>query len=145
MYDEPRYRRPVGVHEGTYHEHLARHTCEAVEAAAGGAAARRAFADNLFARAVDERNLRCAWDHLSRNGGRVPGPDRMRYDDLDDREVWSHLRAVRDLLKAGQYRRGPVRRVRIPKASGTGTRTLTLAFMRARDLSWAQPVRAGPM
>jgi retron-type reverse transcriptase/ribonuclease HI len=70
-----------------------------------------------------------AWDRLARKGGKAPGPNGRRYEDLDDNEVWDLISAISALMKEGKYVPGPVRRTKIPKDRSDpsrGTRTLTL-------------------
>ncbi len=78
------------------------------------------------------RNLRSAWDTLSQGGGHAPGPNGNTYSDFSNQEVWELLRATRRHIKAGTYRRGPEKKVSIPKSSGRGTRTLHLTDIEDR-------------
>lgn len=76
---------------------------------------------------ADTRTLRVAFDYLARKGGRAPGPDGMRYDDLHTSEVWKWLRdEFRAPIRDGSYRPGPERVVRRPKEPGPGYRELRL-------------------
>lgn len=75
---------------------------------------------------ADTRTLRQARDYLARRGGRAPGPDGVRYRDLNDRETWQWMRFCRAALRSGAYQPGPERVVHVPKASGSGTRPLVL-------------------
>jgi retron-type reverse transcriptase len=81
---------------------------------------------HLFARAIDTRNLRVAWDYLAASGGQAPGPDGWSYADLDHHETWALLRQLHRALEGGSYGPGPERRIQIPKTSGRGHRTLRL-------------------
>src|SRR5437899_2915315 len=119
-------RMPAEFHEGTRRDFLRRHARESAEAARAGKRERTEFASCLFRRAADPRNLRRAIDHLAACGGKAPGPDGLRLDDLDDSERWELARALGTAMRASTHRPGPERSVRIPKASGRGTRTLRI-------------------
>jgi RNA-directed DNA polymerase len=86
---------------------------------------------------ADPRNLFLAYETLSRQGGRAPGPDGLRYHDLAKSEVWSWARAAGEAILDGGYRPGPERQVQIPKSSGKGTRTLKLVSILDRAVSRA--------
>jgi group II intron reverse transcriptase/maturase len=106
---------------------LVRHEREAACAArANDVATREQFLARLLARTTDTRNLRCAWDYLSLNGGQAPGVDRMRFDDLDGQDVWTWARTVGKAIRDGTYRPAADLPVSIPKGSGRGTRTLSI-------------------
>ena len=87
---------------------------------------RQAFLAVLFARTVDTRNLRLAWDHLARGDGQAPGLDGLRYDDLDGHEVWSLIRTISKAITDDTYRTNKDRKVKIPKSSGKGYRVLSI-------------------
>jgi len=124
-----RYRdRPEAVdyHRGTHGEFLRRHEQwveDAVQTGPDKVAAVRPF---LLKRVADARSLRCAWDKLRRKGGQAPGPNGHRYEDLDESEVWSLLRALGKAIRDATYRPGPERECKIPKRSGQGYRTLRI-------------------
>src|SRR5260370_15832407 len=100
MYDPPRRRRghgvvgararlvPADAHVGTPADFLRRHEAEAAKVAGASNTVRTQFASRLLQRTVDPRNLKCAWAHLAAGDGQSPGIDAMRYDDLDEDEVW---------------------------------------------------------
>jgi RNA-directed DNA polymerase len=113
-------------HSGSRKDFLRRHATEAAEAARSSYAVQREFAAVLFLRTADLRNLRLAWDYLFRNGGQAPGLDGLHYHDLSEPEVWNLLHTVREALLNDVYRVAPERHVQVPKASGNGTRTLTI-------------------
>jgi retron-type reverse transcriptase len=117
---------PAGLHEGARRDFLRRHELEAAAVAQGTAAARKAFLATLLPRAADSRNLRLAWDHLAADGGQAPGLDGLRCDHLEDHEVWGLVRTLGRAILDGTYRPAPDRKVQIPKASGKGTRTLSI-------------------
>jgi retron-type reverse transcriptase len=98
---------------------------EAAAAARGTARTRRDFVARLLPRTADTRNLRLAWDHLAAEGGQAPGLDGLRFDQLEEYEVWRLVRTLGVALKDDTYRPGPDRKVAIPKG-GTGTRTLSI-------------------
>ena len=72
---ESRARRvPAESHVGSCREFLRRHGAESAEAARGDKDARAQLFARLLPRAADPRNLRCAIDHLAREGARRRGP-----------------------------------------------------------------------
>jgi RNA-directed DNA polymerase len=117
---------PADPHRGTRRDFLRRHEAEAVAAARGTARAKKAFARKLLPRAADSRNLRTAWGYLAAEGGQAPGLDGLRFDDLEEHETWRLVRSISKAIKDDTYRPGPDRKVPIPKAGGTGTRTLSI-------------------
>jgi RNA-directed DNA polymerase len=117
---------PADPHRGTRRDFLRRHEAEAVAAARGTATAKKAFAAKLLPRAADSRNLRTAWGYLAAEGGQAPGPDGLRFDELEDHEVWRLVRSISKAILDDTYRPGPDRKVPIPKAGGTGTRVLSI-------------------
>ena len=114
------------AHRGTYRDHLRRHEVESADAARKTWKEQGEFSGCLFRRASDERNLRCAIEHLDAHGGPAPGPDGQRLADLDDRDRWELARAIRDQVRSGRYRPGPHREVRISKGPGRGDRVLQI-------------------
>ena len=123
---------PADPHQGTRRDFLRRHEAEAVAAARGTARAKKAFARKLLPRAADSRNLRTAWGYLAAEGGQAPGIDGLRFDELEDHEVWRLVRALGKALKDDTYRPGPDRKVPIPKAGGAGTRVLSIPSVEDR-------------
>jgi retron-type reverse transcriptase len=117
---------PAGLHEGPRQDYLRRHEREATEAIRGSSQEKKNFLGRLLQRTADTRNLRLAWDYLASGDGQAPGLDRLRFHDLEEYEVWTLIRTLRKALLAGTYRPAPDRRVSIPKASGKGTRTLSI-------------------
>jgi hypothetical protein len=91
----------------------------------------------LLGRIADPRNLYLAYETLSRRGGQAPGPDGLRYRDLDKPEVFAWARAAGKAILEGSYRPGPERSVKVPKASGKGTRTIRLASVLDRAIGRA--------
>jgi RNA-directed DNA polymerase len=119
-------QQPADSHRGSYRDHLRRHELEAADAARGNKAAKQGFAGKLLPQTADTRNLRLAWDWIANNGGQAPGADGLRFDDLDEADVWPFLRALGKSILQGTYRTAPDRKKKIPKASGNGYRTLTI-------------------
>jgi RNA-directed DNA polymerase len=117
---------PADPHRGTRRDFLRRHEAEAIEAAHGTAKAKMAFARKLLPRAADSRNLRTAWGYLAAEGGQAPGIDGLRFDELEDHEVWRLVRSISKAILGDTYWPGPDRKVPIPKAGGAGTRTLSI-------------------
>jgi len=72
------------------------------------------------------RALRCAIDYLASKGGAAPGPNALKFEDLDHQERWELANVLGKALSSRTYRPGPDRKVEIPKNSGVGIRTLRL-------------------
>jgi retron-type reverse transcriptase len=119
-------RIPSDAHQGSYREYLRRHEMEAARAARGEKAAKRAFVNQLLSRTADSRNLRLAWNWIANNGGQALGADGLRFDDLDNADVWPFLRTVGKSILDETYRTTPDRKKKVPKTSGNGYRTLTI-------------------
>jgi len=139
MYNSPRrrggYKRladvharqlPAEAHKGSYRDFLRRHERESAIAARGTRRQRADFAKCLYRRAADSRNLRCAIDYLALEGGAAPGPNGLKFEDLDHQRRWELANVLGKALSTRTYRPGPDREVEIPKSSGKGTRTLRL-------------------
>lgn len=122
----PRAISRVARHDAPSAAFLRRYQSTAALAVQNGRAGIRRLWPHLLDQISDERNLRTAWDYLACYGGQAPGPNRNHYQDFADFEVWSLLRAMRDAIRSGAYRPGPVRRQQIPKTSGSGFRTLLI-------------------
>lgn len=82
----------------------------------------------LFKYICCDKNLRLAWDHLSKRAGQTPGPDGRRYSDFNESEIWQFLRQIRDSLKDGSYRPYPQdeKVCQKSKGPGRGTRPIVL-------------------
>jgi CRISPR-associated protein Cas1 len=117
----------VAAHEGSPADFLRRHELEATAATRRDGKAKEQFLATLLQRPAGPRNLRQAWDYLAIHGGQAPGPDGLRYDDLDDGEVWALLRCLERAILDDTYRPGPDRELEIPKVGKTGTRALRLS------------------
>jgi RNA-directed DNA polymerase len=117
---------PAESHVGTARDYLRRHERESAIAARGTRAERTAFAAGLLARVADPRNLKLALDHLASDGGNAAGPDGLRPADLSPASRWELARCLGKAIGSGTYRPGSDRDVRIPKASGTGDRIITI-------------------
>jgi retron-type reverse transcriptase len=154
MYYTPRWRGgnvasacarqvPVEAHVGSWRDYLRRHERDAAAATRADKQQQRRYAQQLLPRVADPRNLRAAWDYLARKGGQAPGLDHLRLDDLDDHEIWSWARTAREAILDGAYRPGPDRLVQIPKASGSGCRTISIpsVFDRVVQRAIAQMVQ----
>jgi len=115
---------PADLHEGSYRDFLRRHESESATAARKSRKDRDEFALCLFRRAADPRNIRCAIDHVAREGGTAPGPNGLRPTDLDRSERWDLARALSRAILERSYVPGPHREVDIPKGPGRGYRTL---------------------
>ena len=158
MYYRPCRRGDLGVagapvrqissdaHQGSYREYLRRHEMEAASAARGGKAAKRAFVNQLLSRTADTRNLRLAWNWIAHNGGQAPGADGLRFDDLDESDVWPFLRTVSKSILQETYRTTADRKKKIPKlkrklaaAKTDGDREKILHKIRAVSPFWNPP------
>jgi hypothetical protein len=115
----------AAAHVGSRRDFAARYENEARHAAADPRL-RSALLCDLLDLIGDTRNLRLAWDHVATCGGPEPGPDGLHCADLIEPEVWELLRALGRAVRDGTYRPGRTRCIDIPKASGRGTRRLTL-------------------
>lgn len=114
---------PVGSHYGSDQDYLRRHEVEATAAASGDQQQRDEFFAALPARTADPRNLRCAIDHLTRNGVKAPGPNGHRLESISSQDLWSLARTLGRAMTSG-YRCGSGRVVNVPKTSGVGTRSI---------------------
>lgn len=75
-------RIPTGAHVGNARDFLRRHRREARRAARGGRRQQRRFANRLFDRAADSRNIYLAIEHIARKPPRAPGPDGLRLEEV---------------------------------------------------------------
>jgi hypothetical protein len=130
-------RELADLHTGSARDFLRRHGREAAEAARSGKRARFDFAQLLFRRAADTRNLKLALDHLASEGGGAPGPDGVCPTDLGPAERWELGRALGDSIRRATYRPGPGRVVTIPKGNGRGHRTLIIQDLQDRAVQRA--------
>ena len=80
--------------------------------------------DSLFAQAVSIAAVTAAWERVRGNGG-TPGGDGMSLADFATAAP-PRLAALNWALTHKRYTPGPVRRLSVPKSSGTGRRTLTI-------------------
>lgn len=129
---------------GTRQEFLRAVRSEIGQAVQRGRSGLTEIAPWLFDWIGDTRNLRCAYDHLA-EGGPAAGPDNVTYDDLNNRDVWALARMLSKQLHQGHYRHGPVRDVPVPKSSGRGSRTISLANIQDRVVSRAIAQIIGPL
>ena len=127
----------AGVHAGANGAFLVRCVATVNDALRHGQGGLAAIAPQLFSWITDERNLRAAWNYLAAYGGQSPGPNGLRYADLSEYETWSLLRCLREAIRTDLYRPGPVRKIRIPKISGAGHRTIWLQNIEDRVVARA--------
>jgi group II intron reverse transcriptase/maturase len=113
------------IHEGTSEDFLRRYRCD-VELFMQDSGLRTQLMDRLLECTADSRNLYCAWQHQLHHGGRSAGVDGLHQRDLERLGVWEMIRVVSRAIKAGPYRPNHDNLVEVPKASGTGTRILTI-------------------
>lgn len=109
----------------SYREFLRKH-CDALDKARQDQVPLDQLSPSLLNQIADERNLRIAWDRAKSNGDKSPGPDGLRFRDVDPSEVWDFVKLAGHTILGGSYRPGGDRVVEIPKLSGNGSRTLTL-------------------
>ena len=108
--------RFVIKHRGPQGAFLERFEQTAADARAAGGKAYRKFCSDLPMYASDERNLIAALHHLTLYGGTSPGPDGKTMVELDRIAGWNLAREIRDRLRGGGYKRGPLRRCPIHKS-----------------------------
>jgi RNA-directed DNA polymerase len=105
----------------------------------------RRFGD-LFNLVYDPAFLIHAWERVrSNDGARTAGVDGLTVAQIETRVgVHAFLGQVRDLLKSGEYRPSPVRRVKIPKGGGKlrslGIATVTDRVVQAACKAVLEPV-----
>ena len=105
----------------------------------------RRFGD-LFNLVYDPAFLIHAWERVrSNDGARTAGVDGLTVAQIETRVgVHAFLGQVRDLLKSGEYRPSPVRRVKIPKGGGKlrslGIPTVTDRVVQAACKAVLEPV-----
>src|SRR5262249_2022867 len=114
----------VSRHRGDRYDFLARHRRQAKKVLKKGRAALKAIAPFLFNRVSDERALRVAWDHLEEHGGRAPGRNGLRFEDHDEHARWLVCRALRDVIRSGEYEPNEDRVVWVSKGPGRGERPI---------------------
>ena len=120
-------REPLAsYHTGVVTDFLRRHRFEAEVAAHADKQTRANFVGELFSRVADTRNLYAAFAHVRARGGDAPGVDGLRPSAVDAEGGWEMVRVIRATLFDGTYRPARLRRKRILKTSGTGTRTLSI-------------------
>ena len=122
-------------HEGTIRHLREVHQQEVLEYHAGRRSA-QILQSELFGRITDERNLYGAAQELAGKGS-AAGPDGITLEKLGEGDLWQYCRSLRDALREGSYQPGKIREVRIPKASGKGTRTLAIQNVGDRILGRA--------
>jgi len=86
-----------------------------------------------------------AWSRLERTGGTAPGPDGLRYSDVEPRDRFAFCRLAAKFIKNGQYAPGPERLVSIPKANGNGRRALSLMGVVDRVVHRGVAAVVGPL
>lgn len=121
---------PPGIHEGDAPAFLRRHRRECSGSDLRNRHVRRIIARKVIRRIADTRNLWLAALHLCRGGTKAAGPNGQRLTHLlrqNPRRVRNELRTLSQQVTEGTYVPGPVRKVKIPKASGKGTRTIEVA------------------
>jgi retron-type reverse transcriptase len=106
-------------------EYVARVTA-AARAATGDPVAVAAYLQCALGRIADTRMLIAAAEQVRADGGPAAGVDGTKPADVGWRETAELARLLREVLLGGRYRPAPARHVAIPKASGSGMRTLSI-------------------
>lgn len=94
--------------------------------------------------AISRANLFAAAHHIQRCGGPAPGPDGVVLQEFEEFELWHLVGELHDRLASDEYQPGPIRQVRIPKASG-GKRKLSLLSADDRVVQRALAQILGPI
>lgn len=115
-----RGRDPALFHAGGTDRLLRVHERHAAIAAAGNHAGLPPVGPFLLRRLADARTMMSACDDLLRRGGKAPGPNGRRLDEMDRAEQWSLCRQLARAVRDGTYRPGRGRRVQIPKEGKPG-------------------------
>jgi RNA-directed DNA polymerase len=82
---------------------------------------------------------------LDRHNGGAPGVDGQTFADIEAYGVERWLAELQEEVRTERYRPQPVRRVMIPKASGTGERPLGLPSIRDRVVQAAAKLVLEPI
>jgi len=122
------YRPPAAVdsHHGRYPDFLRRYQASVAAVATRAPLALGEFHRQIVDRIADPRNLRVAWDRLASVGGEAPGPNGIRFDDIDQSDIWPILHSLSDWILASRYVTGVPRKVKVPKSSGRGFREIAV-------------------
>lgn len=80
----------------------------------------------------DEKTIYAAFRHMQAEGSHAPGPDGLRYEDIESVDVWKWCRNHRDMIRAGEYARSTERVQKIRKGPGRGFRELTIQSVEDR-------------
>ena len=81
---------------------------------------------------ADPRMLFVAARTLMSRGPKAPGPNKLTLEVLSRDELWSLCHALGSALRAGTYRPGAERMVKVPKASGRGFRSIVISNVEDR-------------
>lgn len=124
------------------HRHSVDSFFEDYQRQAGIASARkltglREFTPYLLDFISDEKTIYAAFNHMQAKGSHAPGPDGLRYEDIESSDVWSWCRLHRDAIRAGQYARSTERVQKISKGPGRGFRELTIQSVEDRIIQRA--------
>lgn len=115
-------------HDGSHYDTYRRMQATLRLACDLGDAGVKKVAPHLVRFISDNRNLRVAWDHMCRCGGRSAGPDEQQLLTIPDQSIWPWLRKLRLDLSSERYRVSEDDEFvcRIPKGPGRGERFVTI-------------------
>lgn len=114
---------------GTFLEH---YRAIAKQAAANKLAGLREIAPSLLDLASDEKTLHAAFTRMKATGSHAPGPDGLRYEDIESIDIWKYFRGLRDEIRAGGYAPSDEHVHKISKGPGRGFRELTIQSVEDR-------------
>jgi retron-type reverse transcriptase len=136
----------VTKHRGRYGDYVDRYRRAARRALETGQDAAEEFCADLMLYVSDERLLKTALNAAKSHGGSAPGPDGVSLDDIDRERAWLLARRLRDRIRAGTYRRGPLRRCCVPKRPGSAEkRTIYVANVEDRVAAGAAAMVLVPL
>jgi hypothetical protein len=119
------FNRSIDRHDHSPSQRLQLHHDACERSARYGPQGFQEVLDRVFARASDPSFLYTAWRRVCASSGTTAGPDGMTVDYFHFKsQVFEFLRCIRHAIRQGSYRHGETRPYEVPKASGTGTRTI---------------------
>ena len=92
----------------------------------------REIAPYLLGLISDEKTIYAAYKHMQAEGSHAPGPDGLRYEDIESFDVWKWCFNRRDTIRDGEYTRSTERVQKLSKGPGRGFRKLTIQSVEDR-------------